>query len=127
MADIKPVGQAPQQKMERTEHSQNVPKSGQPENVKRSQPKKEDDVKKITDLDSENLQKDVEELNKLFKNLDVNFRFQLFDGTKLARNLVVQVKDRDSGAVVKVIPAQNFLKFKVSMERLRGVFLNRKA
>ena len=119
MAEIRPVqaGRTPKD-LERPTGQEQKPRKVHNEERKKVQ-KFDDEQRK--------LKKSMEEVNKVFSNLNVNFEFQLFDGTPLSRILLVKMIDKETGKLIKVMPQPNFLKFKINMARLRGIFLNQKA
>lgn len=125
MADIQPVSNDGQQtpRPQGKEEASGVKE----EILQRVEESRKTEPKKEKNVDKKQLEKDVNELNNLFKDLNVNFKFNLFDGTAVSRVLVVQLQDKETGQTIKVMPAQNFLQFKVHMAKLRGLFLDKKA
>ena len=73
------------------------------------------------ELNEERVREAVEEINKELFKLQSELGFSV---DKVANDIVVTVKRKESGEVVRQIPSETVLKLAHNFEKLKGVFLD---
>ena len=73
------------------------------------------------ELNEERVREAVKEINKELSSLQSELGFSV---DKVANDIVVTVKRKESGEVVRQIPSETVLKLAHNFEKLKGVFLD---
>ncbi|MCP4118203.1 MAG: flagellar protein FlaG [Desulfobacteraceae bacterium] len=78
---------------------------------------------KESPLSADNLKELTEELNEYMDDLQTNIGFSMRDDPD--RTLVVEIKNRETGEVIKQIPSEEMLKLREKMAELTGLIFDK--
>jgi len=78
------------------------------------------EAKQEAAISEEQLQKALEHANSSFSSEGIGFTYE-----RRLNQLIVQIKDKATGAVVKEVPPQTVIDAKVAMKEMVGILLDR--